>query len=116
MQVYYMHRDGIRASSGTLTLVLNLFSYQVVTISMALISVVFFHSYLDIRLALLFILGIALNSMALTALVIGIFSKKLSTALVEFSIKILRKFKIHPEMLALPADERPADPWQDQCR
>lgn len=94
MQIYYMHRDGVRASNGTLTLVLNLLSYQVVTISMALISILFLHSYLDIRLALLFVLGIALNSIALTMLVIGIFSRKLSTALVELSIKILRKLKV----------------------
>ena len=94
MQVYYMHRDGVRASNGTLTLVLNLFSYQVVTISMALICVIFMHNYLDVRLAWLFIHRIALNTRALTALVIGIFSKKLSTVLVEFAIKILHKFKI----------------------
>jgi len=94
MQIYYMHRDGVRASNGTLTLVLNLFSYQVVTISMALISVFFLHSYLDIRLTWLFILGITLNSIALTGLIIGIFSKKLSTALVEFAIKVLYKLKV----------------------
>ena len=94
MQIYYMHKDGIKAANSTLALILNLFSFQVVTILMAMISVIFFHKYMDAGLVVLFILGITLNSMALTLLVIGIFSKKLSTWLVKISIKIMRKFKI----------------------
>lgn len=94
MQIYYMNRDKIKVSSSTLALVVNLWSFQTITISMAIISMIFFHDYLDTGLVILFIVGIVLNSMALLLLVIGIFSKKLSTALVKFAIRIMRKLKI----------------------
>lgn len=94
MQIYYMHKDGIKAANSTLALVINLWSFQIVTISMALISVCFFHSYLDLGLVILFIIGITLNSAALALLIIGIFSKKLSTGLVNIAIKFMKKVKI----------------------
>ena len=49
MQIYVMHKDGIRVSSSTLALVLNLFSFQCVTIGLELISVVYLHEYMDAR-------------------------------------------------------------------
>lgn len=94
MQVYYMHKDGIKAANSTLALVINLWSFQIITISMALISVCFFHNYLDLGLVILFVIGISLNSIALALLIIGIFSKKLSTGLVNFAIKVMKKLKI----------------------
>lgn len=94
MQIYYMHKEGIKVAKSTLALVMNLWSFQIITIGMALISVIFYHNYLDIGLKIFFIIGIFLNSMALTLLSIGIFSKKMSTKLVHFSIKVMKKFKI----------------------
>ena len=94
MQIYYMHRDGIKVASSTLSLVMNLWSFQIVTIGMALISLIFFHNFLDTGLKILFIIGICLNSMALTLLIIGIFSKKLSSKLVDLAIKIMKKLKL----------------------
>ena len=94
MQIYYMHRDKIKVASSTLALVINLWSFQIVTIGMALVSVIFYHNYIDIGLIILFCIGILLNLMALTLLIIGIFSKQLSTKLVDFAKKIMRKLKI----------------------
>ena len=72
MQIYYMHRDGVKVASSTLALVMNLWSFQVATISIALISIIFYHSYMDTGLIVFFCIGILLNSMALTLLIIGI--------------------------------------------
>ena len=94
MQIYYMHREGIKVANSTLSLVINLWSFQIITISMALVSLIFFHNYLDTGLIILFIIGIGLNSIALSLLIIGIFSKKLSSKLVLISIKLMKKLKI----------------------
>lgn len=94
MQIYYMHRDRVSVADSTLALLMNLCSFQIITISMAMISLIFFGSYLQGAMILLFIIGIALNSSALALLLIGIFSKKLSDWLVNFVIKVLKKFKI----------------------
>lgn len=94
MQIYYMHRDGISASSSTLALLMNLTSFQIVTISMALFNLIFLGGYLQGGMIALFIIGIALNSTALGLLIIGVFSKRISKWFVNFFIKILKKFRV----------------------
>lgn len=94
MQIYYMHRDKISVSSATLALLMNLCSFQVVTISMALISLIFYGSYLDGGMIAMFIIGILLNSTALALLLIGIFSRRLPKWFVKVTVKLLRKFKV----------------------
>lgn len=94
MQVYYMYKDKISIANSTLTLLINLSSMQIVTISIALISVIFNHKYLNQALIVFFILGILLNASALALLLIAIFSKKLLNKLINFVIKIMKKLKI----------------------
>ena len=90
MQVYYMHKDG----HSSLALLINLTSFQITTILMALISLIFYHSYLSIGLRIFFVIGVGLNIIALTLLLISIFSKRLSNGLVNFAIKIMTKLKL----------------------
>ena len=94
MQIYYMHRDRVSASGSTLALLMNLCSFQIVTISMALFSLVFLGHYLQGGMIALFVIGIALNSTALALLIIGIFSRRISKWFVNFAIKVLKKFKV----------------------
>lgn len=94
MQIYYMYKDKISVANSTLALLINLSSMQVVTISIALVSVIFNHKYLNGTLIGFFILGIILNTSALTLLLIAIFSKKLLNKLINFVIKIMKKLKI----------------------
>lgn len=94
MQIYFMYKDEISVANSTLALLINLSSMQVVTISIALISVIFNYKYLNNTLILLFILGITLNAAALTLLLIAIFSKKLLNKLINIVIKIMKKLKV----------------------
>ena len=95
MQIYYMHKDNIKIANSTLALLMNLFSMQVITISFAFISVIINHKYLSSGLAWFFAIGVTLNLMALTLLLVGIFSEKLSNGLIKIAIRILKflKFK-----------------------
>lgn len=94
MQVYYMHKDGLDIGYSSLALLINLTSFQITTILMALISLIFYHSYLSIGLRIFFVIGVGLNIIALTLLLISIFSKRLSDGLVNFAIKIMTKLKL----------------------
>ena len=94
MQIYFMHKDGLKVANSSLALVLNLFTFQAVTISAAIISLIAFHAYMNIGLILFFILGVGINFVGLVLLTIGIFSKKLSTWLIQTTIKIMRKMKV----------------------
>lgn len=94
MQIYYMQKNGISIANSTLSLLINLCSFQIITISFAMISLIFNYKYLTTGLVWLFVIGVTLNSVALSLLLIGIFSKKLSACLVKISVKILSFFKI----------------------
>lgn len=94
MQIYYMYKDKISVANSTLALMINLCSIQIITISFALISIFFNYKYLSSGLIIFFIVGVSLNASALILLLIGIFSKKLAAALINFSVKVLKFFKI----------------------
>lgn len=94
MQIYYMHKDNISVANSTLALLINLTSVQIITITFALISLMFNYTYLNHTLIICFIIGISLNLMALTLLLISILSKKMSKGLINIAIKVMRFFKI----------------------
>ena len=73
MQVYYMHKDHIKVANSTLSLLINLTCMQVVTISLALVSLFFNYQYMNVGLTWFFIIGITLNAFALTLLLISIY-------------------------------------------
>ena len=76
MQIYYMYKENIAVAHSTLALLINLSSMQIVTISIALFSMIFQFQNLSVGLRWLFFVGILLNLSALTLLIIAIFSKK----------------------------------------
>ncbi len=94
MQIYYMYKEELSVANSTLALLINLSSMQIVTISIALFSMVFQFGNLSVGLRWLFFMGIMLNLSALTLLIIAIFSKKILDKLIEFVIKIMKKLKL----------------------
>jgi len=94
MQIYYMHKEKISVANSTLALLINLSCVQIVTISIALISLIFNYKYLNTGLIWLFVIGVTLNLSALILLLISIFTKKMSKTLVNISIKVLKFFKV----------------------
>ncbi len=94
MQIYYMNKDKISVANSTLSLLINLTSMQIVTISIAIISLFFNYEYMNSILIGLFALGIFLNSTALGLLLVSVFSKRMTKGLINVAIKILEFFKI----------------------
>lgn len=94
MQIYYMNKDRISVANSTLTLLINLSCMQIVTISVAIISLFFNYEYMNSVLIGFFILGISLNASALTLLLISVFSKRMTNGIINVVIKILRFFRV----------------------
>lgn len=94
MQIYYMHKEKISVSSSTLALLINLTCVQIVTISVALISLFFNYNYLNKFMLGFFVLGVSLNASALALLVISILSKRMTRGLINILIKILKFLKV----------------------
>lgn len=94
MQIYYMKREKISVANSTLTFLINLSCMQVVTISMALVSLFFNVGNMNGVLISCFVVGIVLNLSALVLLIISIFSKRATNAMIRFAIKILKAFRV----------------------
>lgn len=94
MEIYYMYKDNVKVSHSTLTLLMQLCSMQIVTITIGIISAIVNYEVLKSGLIYLFILGIFFNLIALSLLIIGIFSKRMSVALVNLVGKILKLFRV----------------------
>lgn len=94
MQVYFMYKDKITVANSTLTLLINLSCIQVVTISIAIFSLFFNLQYMNAALISFFIIGVTLNSIALTLLLISILSPTMSNIIINITVKILKFFRI----------------------
>ena len=94
MEIYYMHKEGVAVANGTLALLVQLMSMQIVNLSLGIVSI-FFNIEVVNNGGLIFLsaIGIILNSCALMLLIIGIFSKRLSKGLVNIFVKILKFFR-----------------------
>ena len=94
MQIYYMHKDNISVANSTLALLINLTSMQITTLSLAIFSLIVNYKFMNRVLIILFCVGIFLNGSALVLLLISILSRRISKALIEFVVKILKFFKV----------------------
>lgn len=94
MEIYYMHKEKIAVANSTLALLVHLTSFQIVTITLGILSTILHFEIVKSGLIYLVVLGILLNSTALTLLAISIFSKRLSKELINFAVKVLRFFRI----------------------
>lgn len=94
MEIYYMHKEKIAVANSTLALLVHLTSFQIVTITLGIVSTILHFEIVKSGLIYLVVLGILLNSTALTLLAISIFSKRLSKGLINFAVKVLRFFRI----------------------
>lgn len=94
MQIYYMYKDKIRVANSTLTMLINLTCVQIVTLSIAFISLCFNYKCLNDALIWLFVLGVTLNFIALVLLLISILSKRMTKTLINIAVKILIFFKV----------------------
>lgn len=94
MQIYYMHKEKISVANSTLTLLINLSCMQIVTISIALVSLFFNYQYLSTALIWFFVIGVSLNLIALILLLISIFSKRMTKGIINITIKIMKFFRV----------------------
>lgn len=94
MEIYYMHKEKIAVANSTLALLVHLTSFQIVTIALGIVSTILHFEIVKSGLIYLVIVGILLNSTALTLLAISIFSKRLSKGLINFAVKLLKFFRI----------------------
>ena len=70
MEIYFMHKDGIPVSHGTLALLVELISFQLVIITSCILGAIINPHLLDNGVIYLFFAGLTLNLIALTTMLI----------------------------------------------
>ena len=93
IEIYYMKKEGIPATSSTLSLLIELCSYHIVTIILGFIGLVMNPNLLTHNFIWIFIVGLTIKIIILVMMLIGLFSKKISQILVDITIKFLKLFK-----------------------
>lgn len=96
MQIYYMNKENIEVSHGSLAIFSEFASFQFVTIFLAIISFIFnFNLVLSFNSLIIFLIisGIIFNSLILLFILCVIFSKNFSEKIVRFIFWIGEKIK-----------------------
>ena len=93
-EVYYMTKDKIKATNGTLSMLLELCSFQISSILLSIICGILNPSLLKDGIFWFYILGIIVNGCALTGMLLAMFSNKLTKKFIDFVIKMMIKTKV----------------------
>ena len=94
LEIYFMNKDGIKVSDATISLLIELSSFQIITITCGIIGAIINYDLLASGFIWMFIVGTTLNSFALIIMLICFISPITSEALAELLIKVMRWLKV----------------------
>lgn len=94
MQVYFMSKDDIPSSFGTLSLLVQLITFHVVTLLFGIFGAIFNHKILTGGMIILFAVGIFLKSITMIVMYVCFRNRYAGKKIVGFVFKILKKFKV----------------------
>ena len=94
LQIYYMHKDKITYTHATIVILVQCFAYISTMAILAIIGYIVNFNYITNLgfFEYFFFIGIIVNSVIVTFTLIAMFNKKLSQKLVNFAVKIIKKF------------------------
>ena len=93
VEIYYMNKEKVNGANATLALLIHLCSFQIVTIVIGIICAIINYDMLKDGFIYLFIIGTSLNFIALSVMMVCIFSKRLATFFVNAICAILEALR-----------------------
>ena len=92
LQIYYMNKDNVSISHSLISLIVELFTFQVASCVLAIIGFIFnYDLFISIgNIKFLFLLGFLINLIILISLLVILFSRRLALKFINFIAKILR--------------------------
>lgn len=94
VEVYYMNKEKIKVSNGTMAMLLQLCGFQISTILVSIVCAILNFDMLKDGMIWFYLLGLSLNTIALTFMLIGVFSKKITTKLINGLIRFIKFIKV----------------------
>jgi len=93
MEIFFMNKEKIPVIHGTIAMLIHLICFQIVTIILGFIG---FAMNYDLYggFVWVFIVGVSLNTLALSVMLIGLLSYSFASKLGKLAIKIMKKLKI----------------------
>lgn len=94
MEVYYMSKDGIPSSYGTLSLLVQMIAFHTVTVLFAIIGAIINYKFMSKVVIILLIYGLITKLAILGIMVLCIISKRASKKVIDLIIKLLKIFHV----------------------
>ena len=95
MQIYSMNKDRIQVSHGSLSILMELASFQIVTVTIATIAFILNYSSiqsLNPGFKVLVYFGISFNALILCFILLAIFSKNIARKATNLALRLFKKF------------------------
>lgn len=97
VQIYYMKKDGLPIGKSALAIFTEFFSYQLVTITIALIGFITNYNFIEESIGNIkyfLILGLIVNIGILLIILLSIFYSNIMVSILDFICKILKKMHV----------------------
>lgn len=92
LEIYYMSKEKISTANATLALLIQICGVQISVLLLGIIGLFVSLHLMETSIIWLTVIGLVINGVALAALLIGIFSKKITKKFVDFFIYVLKFF------------------------
>ena len=93
VEVYYMAKEDISATSGTIAMLLELSGYQISAVFCAIVMAIIYPGILKGGVIWFFLVGVIFNSAVILFMLLSVFSETATKKLVKHFIKLLKLFK-----------------------
>ena len=94
VEVYYMNKEGIETSNGTMAMLMQLCGFQTSILILSIIGAIINPTLLSGNILWFYILGLTINGVALLLMILGTFNKKMIYITHDFLVNIMIFFKI----------------------
>ena len=94
VEIYYMSKDGINPSNGTMTMLIQLCGFQISTLTLSIICAIVNPSLLSGGILWFYLLGIIINGVALSFMLLAVFSTNSIQKFINFILRIMKKAKV----------------------
>ena len=97
MQMFYMSKDKVPLSASTITMIIELISYQTVTFVLASFAFLFKYNFIVDKISFIIpfmIFGVVINVIVVAFFIVVLFSEPLAIKIVDSILRFLHKIKI----------------------
>ena len=94
VEIYYMSKDKIKTSNGTMAMLIQLCGFQISTLSLSIICAILQPHLLSDGIIWFYLLGIIINGFVLSIMLLATFSTKMTRKLLNLLLKFMKKSKI----------------------